>query len=81
MVVNELNNQSGNLSSQGDLNLNVNKFENQKGTMVAAKLESLILVARESIDNTQGSLFGEKYCAKHDIVDESRWETNQQTSC
>ncbi|HGJ5875407.1 MAG TPA: hypothetical protein ACHBX0_02095 [Arsenophonus sp.] len=60
IVVNELNNQSGNLNSQGDLSLNVNKLENQKGTMVVAKTGSLILVARESIDNTQGTLFGEK---------------------
>ncbi|WGO83816.1 filamentous hemagglutinin N-terminal domain-containing protein [Arsenophonus apicola] len=55
-----LNNQSGNISSQGDLTLNINKLENQQGTIITEKTASLSVVARQSIDNRQGSLIGEK---------------------
>jgi filamentous hemagglutinin len=55
-----LNNQSGNISSQGDLTLNINKLENQQGTIIAAKTAASSVVARQSIDNRQGSLIGEK---------------------
>ncbi|MGO2345561.1 MAG: hypothetical protein ACTH64_07270, partial [Providencia sp.] len=49
-----LDNQSGNISSQGTLNLDVNKLANQQGVVVAAKAGALILNAKGGVDNTQG---------------------------
>ncbi|MGO2303321.1 MAG: two-partner secretion domain-containing protein [Providencia sp.] len=55
-----LDNQSGNISSQGTLNLDVNKLANQQGVVVAAKAGALILNAKGGVDNTQGTLFAEQ---------------------
>ncbi|MCB6145534.1 hypothetical protein LHK12_11855 [Providencia rettgeri] len=55
-----LDNQSGNISSQGTLSLDVNTLANQQGVVVAAKVGSLILNAKQSVDNTQGTLFAEQ---------------------
>lgn len=55
-----LDNQSGNISSQGTLLLDVNQLANQQGVVVAAKMGALILNANHSVDNTQGTLFAEK---------------------
>ncbi|ENU1227273.1 hemagglutinin repeat-containing protein [Providencia rettgeri] len=55
-----LDNQSGNISSQGTLSLDVNTLANQQGVVVAAKVGALILNAKQSVDNTQGTLFAEQ---------------------
>lgn len=55
-----LDNQSGNISSQGALSVNVDKLANQQGVVVAAKVGALILNAKQSIDNTQGTLFAQQ---------------------
>ncbi|MTC27730.1 filamentous hemagglutinin N-terminal domain-containing protein [Providencia alcalifaciens] len=55
-----LDNQSGNISSQGTLRVNVDKLSNQQGVMVAAKVGALILNAKQHVDNTQGTLFAQQ---------------------
>ncbi|QKJ51089.1 hypothetical protein G9396_09990 [Providencia rettgeri] len=55
-----LDNQSGNISSQGTLSLDVAKLSNQQGVVVASKVGALILNAKQGIDNTQGTLFAEQ---------------------
>ncbi|MGF7408160.1 hemagglutinin repeat-containing protein [Providencia alcalifaciens] len=55
-----LDNQSGNISSQGTLRVNVDKLSNQQGVMVAAKVGALILNAKQHVDNTQGSLLAKQ---------------------
>ncbi|MEI9698436.1 hemagglutinin repeat-containing protein [Moellerella wisconsensis] len=55
-----LDNQSGNISSQGTLNLDINKLANSQGVVVAAKVGALILNAKDGVDNTQGTLFAEQ---------------------
>ncbi|MDJ7444054.1 hemagglutinin repeat-containing protein [Salmonella enterica] len=52
-----LDNQSGNISSPGTLNLEVNTLENLQGVVVAANEGELILNAKDRVDNTQGTLF------------------------
>nr|WP_282563733.1 hemagglutinin repeat-containing protein [Providencia stuartii] len=55
-----LDNQSGNISSQGTLSVNVDKLSNQQGVVVAAKVGALILNAKQHVDNTQGTLFAQQ---------------------
>ena len=55
-----LDNQLGNISSQGTLEINAEQINNQKGILVASKVGELILAAKRGVDNQQGTLFGEK---------------------
>lgn len=55
-----LDNQLGNISSQGTLNLDINKLANSQGVVVAAKVGALILNAKDGVDNTQGTLLPSK---------------------
>lgn len=57
-IQNQLDNQQGEISSNGQIEISASGLNNQSGNIIAAKLGQLTLSIQQALNNTQGTLLG-----------------------